>query len=49
MTEGLTYITTGFILGLSGLIPGPLLTLVISETLKHGVKEGIKVAASPAY
>ncbi len=47
MTEGLTYITTGFILGLSGLIPGPLLTLVISETLKHGPKEGIKIAASP--
>ena len=47
MSEGLTYITAGFILGLSGLIPGPLLTLVISETLKHGVKEGIKVSASP--
>ena len=47
MTAGLTYFTTGFFLGLTGLIPGPLLTLVISETLKHGTKEGIKVAASP--
>ena len=47
MTDSLTYIATGFILGLSGLIPGPLLTLVISETLKHGVKEGIKIALSP--
>lgn len=47
MTTGITYITSAFLLGLSGLIPGPLLTLVISETLKHGTKEGIKVAVSP--
>jgi threonine/homoserine/homoserine lactone efflux protein len=47
MTNSLTYITSAFLLGLSGLIPGPLLTLVISETLKHGTKEGIKVAVSP--
>jgi threonine/homoserine/homoserine lactone efflux protein len=47
MTDSLTYITSAFLLGLSGLIPGPLLTLVISETLKNGTKEGIKVAVSP--
>ena len=47
MTAYLTYIVSGFFLGLTGLIPGPLLTLVISETLKHGPKEGIKIAASP--
>lgn len=47
MTNSLTYITSAFLLGLSGLIPGPLLTLVISETLKRGTKEGIKVAVSP--
>lgn len=47
MPAGLTYIATGFFLGLTGLIPGPLLTLVISESLKHGAKEGIKIAASP--
>ncbi len=47
MADSLTYISSAFLLGLSGLIPGPLLTLVISETLKHGTKEGIKVAASP--
>ena len=47
MPFSLTYITTGFLLGLTGLIPGPLLTLVISETLKHGKKAGIKIAASP--
>ena len=47
MTANLTYITAGFFLGLTGLVPGPLLTLVISETLKHGTKEGIRVALSP--
>jgi threonine/homoserine/homoserine lactone efflux protein len=41
-------LTSGFILGLSsGLAPGPLLTLVITQTLKHGVTEGIKVASAP--
>jgi len=38
----------GIILGLAaGLSPGPLITLVVSETLKNGKKEGIKVAISP--
>ena len=48
MTSEITYLFTGFVLGLSaGLSPGPLLTLVISETLKHSAKEGIKVAIAP--
>ncbi len=35
-------------MGLSaGLAPGPLLTLVISETLQHGLKAGIQVAFAP--
>ncbi len=38
----------GVVLGLSaGLAPGPLLTLVISETLRHNKGAGIKVALSP--
>jgi len=38
----------GIIIGLAaGLSPGPLITLVVSETLKNGKKEGIKVAVSP--
>jgi len=38
----------GVILGLvQGLTPGPLVTLVISETLKFGKAEGFKVAVSP--
>ena len=35
----------GIVFGLAaGLSPGPLITLVVSETLKNGKKEGIKVA-----
>ncbi len=42
------YLLIGTLLGLSaGLSPGPLLALVISETLQHGVKSGIKVALAP--
>lgn len=40
--------TTGLILGLSaGLSPGPLLTLMLSETLRHGIRAGLLVAAAP--
>ena len=31
----------------AGLSPGPLITLVVSETLKSGRKEGIEVAVAP--
>jgi len=42
------YLITGITLGLSsGLSPGPLFALVISETLNHGRKAGIKVAITP--
>jgi threonine/homoserine/homoserine lactone efflux protein len=41
-------IITAAFLGLSaGISPGPLLTLVITETLRYGRKEGMKVAFSP--
>jgi len=43
-----TSLVSGIILGLSGgLTPGPLLTLVIAETVKHGFKEGAKVSMAP--
>ncbi|MCK5097577.1 MAG: LysE family transporter [Desulfobacteraceae bacterium] len=42
------FLTIGIILGLSaGCAPGPLLTLVISETLQHDIKSGVKVALAP--
>ncbi|MBW9261956.1 MAG: LysE family transporter [Candidatus Thiodiazotropha sp. (ex. Lucinisca nassula)] len=44
----LTSLTTGLILGISaGLAPGPLLTLVVSETLQHNIGSGIRVALAP--
>jgi threonine/homoserine/homoserine lactone efflux protein len=42
------FLVTGVILGLSaGLSPGPLLTLVIAETVRHGAGAGIRVAMAP--
>lgn len=44
----LYYLTLGLVLGLSaGLTPGPLSTLVITETLRHGPSSGIRVALAP--
>jgi len=44
----LEYLTTGVLLGLSaGLAPGPLLTLVITETLSHDLRAGATVALAP--
>lgn len=38
----------GAVFGLTaGISPGPLLTLVISETLRHNKTEGIKIAVAP--
>jgi threonine/homoserine/homoserine lactone efflux protein len=44
----INFLTIGVILGLSaGFAPGPLLTLVISETLQQDIKSGAKVALAP--
>ena len=44
----MTYLTMGAVFGLTaGISPGPLLTLVISETLKHNKREGVKIAVAP--
>ena len=41
-------LTAGVILGLTGgLLPGPLLTAVLSQTLRHGAREGIKTSFAP--
>ena len=40
--------TMGAVFGLTaGISPGPLLTLVISETLRHNKTEGMKIAVAP--
>jgi threonine/homoserine/homoserine lactone efflux protein len=42
------FIIMGALFGFTaGISPGPLLTLVISETITHGKSEGIKVAVAP--
>ena len=44
----LTYLSMGAAFGLTaGISPGPLLALVITETLKHNRREGFKVAVTP--
>ncbi len=44
----ITFVTAAVVFGLSaGFSPGPLLTLVIAQTLGHGVREGVKVALAP--
>jgi threonine/homoserine/homoserine lactone efflux protein len=41
-------LTAGVVFGLSaGFSPGPLLTFLISQTLRYGTREGIKVAIAP--
>jgi threonine/homoserine/homoserine lactone efflux protein len=49
MTDNLWhFISAGVLLGLtSGISPGPLLTLVLTQTIRHNRAEGIKVALSP--
>ena len=45
---GAELLLSGVLLGLAqGMTPGPLVTLVVSETLKFGKEEGLKVAVSP--
>jgi threonine/homoserine/homoserine lactone efflux protein len=42
------FLSAGTLLGLAaGFSPGPLLILVISETLRHNIKAGIKVSIAP--
>jgi threonine/homoserine/homoserine lactone efflux protein len=47
-TEILSTLGSGVVLGLSaGLTPGPLLTLVVAQSVRHGAREGMKVALAP--
>ncbi len=44
----LTYLLAGVSLGLSaGLTPGPMLAAIVAQTMKHGFREGAKVACAP--
>ncbi|MGP8235024.1 MAG: LysE family translocator [Limisphaerales bacterium] len=44
----ITALASGLLLGLSaGLTPGPMLALVLAQTLRHGSCEGCKIALTP--
>lgn len=44
----LSFLLSGSLLGLvSGISPGPLFAMVISQTLQYGLREGAKLALSP--
>ncbi|MDT8336102.1 MAG: LysE family transporter [Desulfurivibrionaceae bacterium] len=44
----INFLLAGTLLGLSaGFAPGPLLALVVTETLQHGTRSGLKVALAP--
>jgi threonine/homoserine/homoserine lactone efflux protein len=48
MTGAFPFLISGILFGLvAGISPGPLLTLVITQTLKHNRAEGIKTAIVP--
>ena len=48
MIESLQYLVSGSLFGFTaGVSPGPLLALVITETLMHSRREGILVAIAP--
>ncbi len=48
--EILSTLGSGVVLGLSaGLSPGPLLTLVLAQSMRHGTREGLKVALAPFF
>lgn len=44
----INYVAMGFVLGLSaGITPGPLFVLVVSETLRYGLRAGVITAMAP--
>jgi threonine/homoserine/homoserine lactone efflux protein len=48
MMESIQFLISGVIFGLvAGISPGPLLTLVISETLRNNIRAGIAIAVAP--
>jgi len=48
MVPGISLLFAGLVFGLSGgLTPGPLLTLLLSQSLRYGAKEGVKIALAP--
>lgn len=48
LNDILSVLSAGVVLGvIAGVSPGPLMTLVITQTLRHGMREGLIVAVAP--
>jgi threonine/homoserine/homoserine lactone efflux protein len=48
LLEALQYLASGVAFGaVGGLSPGPTTTLVVAQTLRYGLREGVKVAIAP--
>ena len=48
MLEGWSFLITGVVVGLAGgFSPGPITTLVIVQSFRYGLAEGLKVAIAP--
>ena len=48
MTDAVSFVLTGAAFGATaGLAPGPLQALVVSETLRYSLKQGLKVCLAP--
>ncbi|HYR28171.1 MAG TPA: LysE family translocator [Thermoanaerobaculia bacterium] len=48
VTLMLTALSAALVYGLTGgLAPGPLMTLVLTQTIRHGAREGMKTALAP--
>jgi threonine/homoserine/homoserine lactone efflux protein len=46
--SAISFLVAGVVLGLAaGLSPGPLLAMVVTQTLRHGPAEGVKIAFAP--
>src|SRR5512138_2348513 len=45
----LVFLSAGIVMGLSaGVSPGPMFALIVSQSVRHGAREGMKVAVAPA-
>jgi len=48
MAEAILFLVTGCLLGMAGgFTPGPTTTLVVAQTLRFGLADGVKVAIAP--
>ncbi len=50
MESTYSFLLAGVVFGLSsGIAPGPMLTLTISETIRHGLSAGLRISIAPLF